>query len=346
MAWSMVCHRDPVWVAYCLPSTPHLRENSSGGMVWLSIYTQTIPIYLAFKPPESSSIDNNISLLEKCVEDIRVWTKLNLLKVNDDKTEFLVITSRPSRNQSLDISIKVGNQYIASSDDPHKNLGVIFYSTCSFPDHVANVCRLIHFNLYSIGKIRKYLDRPTVLKLVNATIISRLDYCNSLLFSIPKELITQLQMRQNHAARVITQWRKYDHITPVLVDLQWLPIKQRIDFKIILLTYKALNGLAPTYQREQLVLHSPTRTLRSKENHELTSLRCRLENFGKMSFAAAAPVLWNDLPLHIKRPPSADIFKSRIKTHLLQLAYFTWFFKWICECCKVLFHVRYLMEAV
>ena len=248
--------------------------------------------------------------------------KLNLLKLNDDKTELLVITSRPSRSQSLDISIKVGDQYISPSDDPPKNLGVIFDSTCSLRDHVANVCRSINFNLYSIGKIRKYLDRPTVEKLVNATITSRLDYCNSLMFGIPKELITQLHMRQNHAARVITQWRKYDHITPVLVDLHWLPVKQRIDFKILLLTYKALDGLAPAYLREQLVPYSPTRTLRSKENHQLTSPRCRLENFGRRSFAAAAPMLWNNLPLNIKRSPSLDIFKSRTKTHLFQLAYF------------------------
>ena len=112
--------------------------------------------------------------------------KLNLLKLNDDKTELLVITSRPSRSQSLDISIKVGDQYISPSDDSPKNLGVIFYSTCSLRDHVANVCRSINFNLYSIGKIRKYFDRPTVEKLVNATITSRLDYCNSLIVRHPQ----------------------------------------------------------------------------------------------------------------------------------------------------------------
>ena len=89
-----------------------------------------------------------------------------------------------------------------------KNLGVIFYSTCSLQDPVANVCRSISFNLYSIGKIGKYLDRSTVQKLVNATITSRLDYCNSLMFGIPKELTTQLQMRQNHEAFVSIQWRK------------------------------------------------------------------------------------------------------------------------------------------
>ena len=127
------------------------------------------------------------------------------------------------------------------------------------------MCRSINFNLYSIGKIRKYLDRPTFEKLMNATITSGLDYCNSLIFGIPKELISQLQKLQNHAARVITKCRQYDHISPVLVDLHWLPVKQRIDLKILLITYKALNGLAPAYLRELLIPYSPKRTLRSTE---------------------------------------------------------------------------------
>ena len=153
-----------------------------------------------------------------------------------------------------------------------------------------------------------------------------------LMFGIPKEHTTQLQMRWNYASHVIARWRKYDHITPVLVYLHWLPLNQRIGFKILLLTYKALNGLAPAYLREQLVPY-PTRTLRSKENHQLTSLWCRMENFGKRSFAAAAPMLWYDLPLNVKRSPSVAIFKSRITTHLFQLAYFTWLFECMCECC-------------
>ena len=83
-----------------------------------------------------------------------------------------------------------------------------------------------------------------------------------------------------------------------------------------------LNGLAPAYMRELLIPYSPKRTLRSTENHLLTPPRSRLEYFGKRSFAAAAPTLWNNLPLNIKQAPSVDIFKSRIKTHLFQLAYF------------------------
>ena len=134
------------------------------------------------------------------------------------------------------------------------------------------------------------------------------------MFGIPKELISQLQKRQNHAARVILKWRKYVHIAQVLVDLHWFHFKQRIEFRILLLTYKVLNGLAPVYLREQYVPYTPVRTLRSTENNQLTPPRCRLENFGRKLFAAAAPALWNNLPLNTKQSPSVDIFKSRMKT--------------------------------
>ena len=250
--------------------------------------------------------------------------KLNLLKLNDDKTELLVITSRPSTSQSLHISIKVGDQYISPSGEPPKIFLILRAAW--------KTMFLINFKLYSIGKIRKYLDRPTVEKLVNATATSRLDYCNSLMFGIPKELISELQKHQNHAARGITKWRKYDHITPVLVDLHWIPVKQVIDFKILLLTYKALNELTPAYMRELLVPYCSKRTLRSTENHLLTPPRCRLEYCGKRFFVAAAPTLWNNLPLNIKQAPSVDIFKSRIKTHLFQLAHFMWLCKSMCVC--------------
>ena len=198
---------------------------------------------------------------------------------------------------------------ISAQVKSHLKTCQFFNSTCSLKDHVSHVCRTINFNRYSICKIRKYLDRPTVEKLVNATIKSRLDYCNSLLFGIPKEPISQLQKRQNHMARVITRWRKYDHITPVFVDLDCLPVKQRIDFKIFLLTYKTLNGLAPAYMHKLLIPYSPKRTLRSTENHLLIPPRCRLEYCGKRSFAAAAPTLWNNLPINTKQAPPVDIFK-------------------------------------
>ncbi len=100
-------------------------------------------------------------------------------------------------------------------------------------------------------------------KLVHAFMTSRLDYCNALLDGCPASSINKLQIVQNAAARVLTRSRKYDHITPMLQSLHWLPIKFRISYKILLLAYKALNDLAPAYLTNLLSRYNPTRSLRN-----------------------------------------------------------------------------------
>ena len=245
----------------------------------------------------------------------------NLLKLNDDKTEVIVITSRDKLSCEQNITINVGGCDIAPSKDPPRNLGVLFDSTCGLKHHINKICQSINYNVYCIGKIRKYLTQSTAEMMVNATITSRLDYCNSLLYGIHDNQINQLQRCQNNAARIVTLTRKYAHITPVLFNLHWLPVVYRIRFKILLLIYKALNGLAPAYLNDLLAPYQPSRALRSADQHLLTPVKWRLEYFGRRSFQAAAPLLWNNIPLEIRLSPSPELFKSRLKTHLFKIAY-------------------------
>ncbi|XDV14238.1 hypothetical protein PO909_002414, partial [Leuciscus waleckii] len=123
-----------------------------------------------------------------------------------------------------------------------RNLGVLFDTNLSFESHVSSICKTASFHLKNISKLRHMLSMTNAEQLVHAFMTSRLDYCNALLGGCPARLINKLQLVQNAAARVLTRTRKYDHISPVLSTLHWLPIKHRIHFKI---TYKALNGLAP-----------------------------------------------------------------------------------------------------
>ena len=166
----------------------------------------------------------------------------NLLKLNDDKTKLIVITTHSNTSQNQHIGINIGDSLITPSSEPPRNLGVLFDSTCSLNDHVSKICKSINYNLYSIGKIRKYLDTSTAEKMINCTIISRLDNCNSLLYGAKGYNISQLQLCQNNAAQMLSLRRKFDHITPVLKDLHWLPVEQRIEYKVLLLTYKAVHG--------------------------------------------------------------------------------------------------------
>ena len=161
------------------------------------------------------------------------------------------------------------------------------------------ICKNINYQLYSIGKIRKYLDIPTIEKMINSAVTSRLDYCNSLLYGTNGYLVSQLQRCQNNAARIVSLRRKYDHIAPVLEDLHWLPVEYRINYKILLLAYKAQHGMAPPYLSSLLSPYKPGRSLRSEGKHLLTTPRYRLEGFGKRCFAHATPTLWNTLPISI-----------------------------------------------
>ena len=157
--------------------------------------------------------------------------------------------------------------------------------------------------------------------MINATVTSRMDYCNSLLYGAKQSHIDRLQCCQNNAARIISKRRKFDHISPVLRELHWLPVEHRISYKILLLTYKALNGDAPQYLAALISKYVPPRPLRSEDHYLLNSPRWRLETFGKRAFSKAAPTRWNPLPLSVKQAPSIDSFKTRLKTYLFNKAF-------------------------
>ena len=299
------------------------------------LYADDTQLYISFQPGVSVSKETAISCLETCIKDIKIWMTNNLLKLKDDKTELIVITTHSNTSQNKHIGINIGDSLITPSSEPPRNLGVLFDSTCSLNDHVSKICKSINYNLYSFGKIRKYLDTPTAEKMINCSITSRVGYCNSLLYGGKGYNISQLQLCQNNVARMLSLRRKFDHITPVLKDLHWLPVEQRIEYKVLLLTYKALHGNAPAYISQLLSLYTPTRPLRSENKNISRVPRCRLQGFGRRCFAYAAPSRWNPLPTHVKRASSIDTFKSSLKTYLFSVAYPS--IHWILYCMSILF---------
>ena len=158
---------------------------------------------------------------------------LNKLELNKDKTELLYLYSHNSYTYTIQPSLC------------SRNIGVVFDSTMSMLPHVNSVCKSAFYHLRNISRIRKLLSTKTTETLVHAFITSKLDHCNSFLYNVPKYVIKKLQSVQNAAARLITGSRKYDHITPILFDLHWLPVSERVKFKIILLTHKALHQQSP-----------------------------------------------------------------------------------------------------
>ena len=144
-----------------------------------------------------------------------------------------------------------------------KNLGVLFDPQLCFDQHVRSITRNAFFHLRNIEKLTPMLSAADAETLIHAFISSRLDYCNSLFSGLPNSTTRSLQLLQNAAARLLTRTRKFDHITPILASLHWPPMTSRSDFKVLLLTYKALHGLAPSYLKDHIIPYSPFRSLRT-----------------------------------------------------------------------------------
>ena len=156
--------------------------------------------------------------------------------------------------------------------------------------------------------------------IVHALVISRLDYCNIVLYGLPKKSIKELQSVQNAAARLITRCPKNANITPVLKDLHWLPIQYRLEYKLMCLTFKALHGDAPAYIKDLLQVYKPCRQLRSSDDNLLSVPRVNLQ-FGERAFSVAAPKFWNKLPNNVRSSQTLGCFKKQLKTYLFTQAY-------------------------
>ena len=163
---------------------------------------------------------------------------LNKLKINDAKAEFIVFRSPMLKHDLSDLSVNVGGNVIKPSEKV-RDLGVILDQTLSFDDHISTICQSAHFHIRNIGRIRNVLSFDACATLIHALIGSRLDYCNSLLYNITDAKVERLQEVQNQAARILTRSPRRDHITPVLKQLHWLKVGERIRYKVLILAHKA-----------------------------------------------------------------------------------------------------------
>ena len=192
----------------------------------------------------------------------------------------------------------------------------------TFSKSLNDLCKTAFYHIRNISRTRPCLSIDSTKTLVHVSVMSRLDHCNSLLYGLPDYLIQRLQCVMNAAAKEITCKQKLDHVTPLLIELHWLPVRQRIIFKILLYTFKALHGAAPTYLTELISPYVPRRALRSADQLLLEQPTHKLKLTGLRAFSVCAPYLWNSVPFEIKSSASVSIFKAKLKTYLFRQAYF------------------------
>ncbi len=193
------------------------------------------------------------------MSEVKSWLADNFLQLNDSKTEVLVF-GHPDIANTLSNTLAPITNTVGSHA---RNLGVIFDPALKFDKQINLVVKSAFFHLRIIAKIKSFISIKDLETVIHAFISSRLDYCNSLYLGVAQSCLSRPQLVQYSAARFVTNTRKRENITPVLVGLHWLPVQYRIQFKILLFVYKSLTGLAPNYLSDLLSHYHTIRPLRS-----------------------------------------------------------------------------------
>jgi len=256
-----------------------------------------------------------IDRLSRCMADVSDWLDGSRLRLNPGKTEVLCLGSKFCIVRVTVRDIPVLSVSIWVSDSA-RILGVVVDIRLSMADHVSSLCRSVYYQLRQLRPVIRSIIEDAAKMVAHAIISNRLDYCNSLLCGIASNLLQKPQSVQNAAARLIMRIGRQQHITPVLRELQWLPVRQRIDFKMAVLVYEALHGQLPQYLAEdcQLLTDIGRRSLRSADVLTCATKRT-CTRLGDRSFSIAGPSLWNSLPVTLRdRDISLEQLKRLLKT--------------------------------
>ena len=305
-----------LYTIYTLPLGDILRDAG----ISYHLYADDTQLYMSFSCTDESSQITCLQNVQTCVSHIKTWMTSNKLKLNDEKTEVMYISSRYYQNVINLPDFSIDNVNIAPASSV-RNIGVVFDNIMCMEDQVTAICKATHYHLRNIGRIRKCITYEACEKLVHALVTSRLDCGNGNLYGLPNSQNYRLQRILNIAARLLTLSRPSCDITPILIELHWLPIEKRIEYKILLITFKAKHDLAPKYICNMLKPYPTPRQLRSSNENFLAIPQSRTKSYGDRAFSVAAPKLWNGLPEELRFTNELEHFKRKLKTHLFNSAY-------------------------
>ena len=262
----------------------------------------------------TSDIHSTAEQIEHCLQEVKKWMSSNKLKLNDDKSEFMVFGSKFQLKTLSDTHIKMGSAILKPSQNV-KNLGVYMDSHLNMRQQIQNTCKCANINIRKIGRIRRHLTTDSTKSLINALVTSRLDYANALLYGIPQKDIYKLQKIQNTCARLITFTPRMASISPILHDLHWLPINKRLMYKILTHVSKSLHNQSPKYIKDLIDVHQPSLNLRYQHKFLLQVPKANTKH-GERAFGSAAAKTWNSLPLDLRSSDTFTNFKKKLKTYL------------------------------
>jgi len=279
------------------------------------LYADDTQIYGFCSPRDTTAL---VDRMTSCISDVCVWMKSNRLQLNASKTEFIWCASCRQQHQIPTTPLVLDNNTIKPVSCV-RDLGIYIDSDMSMKTHVSKTVSCCFNSLRQIRSIRRSVSRPVLLSLVTSLVLTRLDYGSATLAGVSGRLLDRLQSVLNAAARLVCDSRKYDHISPLLRDLHWLRVPDRIKFRLAVLVFRCRSNTAPAYLSRDLHWAADSdarRRLRSSSSNKLVVPRTRLKTVGDRAFGTAAARIWNDLPPTITNASSISAFKKHLKFFL------------------------------
>ena len=310
------CAAAPLFTAYCAPIGNLVPTDFT-----INGFADDHSVRKAFNPNDRTEETHVYSTLTDSLISIKSWMHEMRLKMNGEKTEFILFGNPRQllKCTSKDLTLESDTINIT---DTVKYLGGHLDKSLTMKAHINAKCKSAWFNLRKIKSIRKYITKDIANTLAVTLCLSHLDYGNSLLFGLPQTSLKILQRVQNAMAKVVLSRSKYDSSTECLKELHWLPVKQRIEYKICCVVFKCLTGRAPNYLIDLLSLKENARTLRSNSNVLVLNVpKFKTKTYGPRAFAYAGPTLWNSLPNELKEVTSIELFRKNLKTLLFRTAF-------------------------
>jgi hypothetical protein len=279
-------------------------------------YADDHSIYCSYKSGDQDQETSTMHTLESSLVSVKKWMDYNKLKMNNAKTEAIIFNSQYYNAQVAVSSMRVNDCQVDLVDNI-KLLGVMLDHNLTLKTHIQNKCTTASKMLNMIRKIRRCLTFDACRSLVQSLVIVHIDYCNSIYYGLPDSTMQPLQSIQNQAAKLVLQRSKYDSAKACLRELHWLPVKEHVEFKVLTIVFKSLNGQGPNYFKDFFQTMQTGYSLRSTESSKINlKVPKTRTKFGDRTIMSAGPRLWNSLPQHIKQCQDLMTFRKSLKTRL------------------------------